>query len=114
MPTILPVQPGEPDQEFSTNIEGERYLFRFRWNARDAAWFMDIRESDDDPVVLGVKVVIGVWLGVWSVHQLFLQGVFVAYDTSGELRDATFEDFGTRVHVVWYNTAERATELLGS
>jgi hypothetical protein len=74
-----------------------QHVFELRWNSRDAAWYVNVLEVDDTPIVLGVKVVLGAFLGRRSTHPLFTFGVLVAFDLSGQDLDAGFDDFGTRV-----------------
>lgn len=47
----------DPFYTYSAGLEGKRYIFTFRWNDRDSAWRMDIRHDNQDPIILGHKVV---------------------------------------------------------
>ena len=106
MPQILPIEPGEPHTQTWTVIDGTPVLFELRWNARDAAWYFDLYDQEEVRIMSGVKVVLGVHLGRQSTHPLTRKGVFVAIDLSGEARDATFDDIGTRVQIRHYTVAE--------
>lgn len=102
----LPFIPSVPVYSFSTSINGASFNFDVRWNTRDAAWYFDV--STEEGVVLrqGVKIVLGAYLGRVSDSDLFTQGVFVARDTSGQGLDATFDDLGTRVEVLYLTALE--------
>lgn len=116
MPTIIPLQQGDPRYQFSTDIGEETYVFRVRWNSRDAAWYFDVLERDETPIVFGVKVVLGVPLGASTIHKLFTGGVFVARDVGSAAApaDPAFDDLGSRVEL-WYLTRdEMAAESLGA
>lgn len=103
---LLPLEPSIPHYTFSTVISDNTYLFEVRWNARDAAWYMDVAEQDGAPIVTGVKVVLGANLARRANHKLFTLGAFVAMDTSRTGVDATLDDLGTRVQVVYMTNFE--------
>ncbi len=115
MITTLPLEPGIPHFDFSTAIESVEYGFAFRWNDREPApgFYMDIFEADGTPILRSVKVVLGVFLGRRSTHKLFSAGGFVAVDTSGDQREATLDDFGTRVEIRYYSTSALLGEVYG-
>lgn len=93
----LPLLPKYPNYRFGATIGGSEYLFDPRWNSRDAAWYMDVREISLTPIVLGMKIVLGTYLGRRSNHKLFREGVLVAVDLDRSGLDATYDDFGTRI-----------------
>lgn len=93
----LPLLPKFSNYRFGVTIETVSYLFDFRWNTRDRAWYMDVRKVNEEAIVLGAKVVLGTYLGRRSNHRLFKRGVFVVVDTDGSGLDATYDDFGTRI-----------------
>jgi hypothetical protein len=93
----LPVVPSIGNYRFATAIETVNYIFEVRWNTRDAAWYLNVLESDETPIIYGAKVVLGAYIGRRVDHPLFNDGVLVASDTSGAGLDAGFNDFGTRV-----------------
>ena len=123
---IMPFVPSLSPYDFNTPIDNASYHFDVRWNARanvqadgsrTGAWYFDIREIDNTPIALGVKVVIGAYLGRKHVHQLFSNGVFVAVDTEMRVdaatgrrgrRDPGFDELGARVRVLYVRNAEVA------
>lgn len=102
----LPLTPSLAHYTFRATIDSSEYSFEFRWNGRDSAWYMSIYESDETPIISGVKVLIGVLLGRRGDHDLFKRGAFVVQDMANEDRDATFDDLGTRVVVRYYTDFE--------
>ncbi len=106
MPDILPFIPSEPNYRVAVPFGTHTVIFDVRWNARDAAWYLDIRTVDEGAILLGVKVALGVTLGRRSLHPLFTENTFVAYDTSSSGREAKLDDLGTRVLVLRYSAAE--------
>ena len=95
----LPFRPSVARYRFGTAIGDFSYIFDVHWNSRDESWYLDIFEQDLTPIIYGIKIVLGTYLGRRKNHRLFRQGVMVAADTSGERRDATFDDLGVRVAV---------------
>lgn len=102
MPAKLDIVPSVPAQRMRTNS----YVWDFRWNERAGAWFMDIFDENEDPIRVGVKVVLGTWLGRRCVDARFPPGAIVAVDTSGAGLDAGLDDLGTRVILLFYSGPE--------
>lgn len=100
MALVIPFVPSIAFYRVATTINSTQYIFDVRWNTRDSAWYFDVLEEDETPIVRGVKVVLGCLLGRNTDHPLFRQGVIVAADLSDSGRDAGFDDFGTRVQVM--------------
>lgn len=109
---ILNFQPSVPAYRFGTSIEQVPYIFDVRWNSRAAAWYFDVLEQDETPIVLGVKVVLGAHIGRRSQHVLFRRGTIVAIDTTQQGREAAVDDLGTRVEVRYAPLAETLGRLV--
>jgi hypothetical protein len=113
---VLPFSSVNPITKFSTTIDGVQYGFRARWNSRDnydpatrtsaGSWYFDVADASGDPIMSGVKIVLGAFLGRQVKHPLFRDGVIAAVDLSGKGREATIADLGDRVRVVRFTTAE--------
>lgn len=114
MPQTLPFIPSEPFYGFSTVLDGITVEFNVRWNARDEAWYFDLFDEDGAPIAHGIKIVLGAYLGRRVNHSIFRLGVLVAIDTSGERRDATLDDLGTRVIVRHLTEFEVAAGILAA
>lgn len=112
MASRIDITPGVGDQTFTTAIDDIAYVFRVRWNLREGAWYMHIYEEDGrTPVALGLKIVLGTYIGRQSIHPLFLSGVFVAQDTTRAGIEPTFDDLGERVQLVRYSLEELANRI---
>lgn len=102
--------PSENNYRLRVPLGSEFYLFDVRWNSRDnidpatgrprGAWYFDLRDNAEEPIALGIKVVLGPLLGRGTQHAFFAQHVLQVIDTSGERRDAGYDDLGRRVQVV--------------
>ena len=111
MPQILPLTPSVARYQFATVLAGIPCVIDARWNSRDNAWYLDIADTEETPIINGMKVVLGVHLGRRAVHDLFTKGVFVAADLTGDGIDATYDDFGQRVEIRYYTNFEMMAEL---
>lgn len=107
---VLPLVPSIPLYTFDTLLDGVAYVFRVYWNARDEAWYMDIADGERVVVAYGLKIVLGTSIGRTVDHELTARGSLIAIDRSGENRDATFDDIGQRVLVLYVP----ALELVGA
>lgn len=102
---ILPFRPSVGSYDFTCAINQRTYVWFARWNTRDKAWMLDISDENSKPIIVGVKVVLGAFLGRMRQDvPLFTEGVLVATDLSinhnnGQGKEAGFDDFGTRVIV---------------
>lgn len=111
MPQLIPITPGDPEQRITTTLDGEQYVLRFRWNttddARVGAWYMDAWERDGTtPIVFGVKMVLGTFLGQSTGHALFFGGMFLI-DTSGSGDEPRLFDLGGRVLLMVLTVADQ-------
>lgn len=94
----IPLVPSIGHYDFTTTIEGSDYLFVVRWNTREQAWYFDLFESNGRVIRKGFKIVLGSYIGRGINHPLFLRdGMFFAFDSSQQHREATFDDIGSRV-----------------
>jgi hypothetical protein len=141
MPVAIPFQPSIGRYKFNTVINGREYLFRVYWNDRDqapaipggpssrGAWYFNVYDLGADagtqgspgssdaaqptPIIFGVKIVRGTYLGRQSQHPLFTEGVMVARGLiPGDPSEADLDTIGTRVQVRYYTFAEMLNEIL--
>ena len=107
MAQILPFIASVGRYRFVTVIEGTQYIFKVRWNSRDAAWYFDVLEFDETPIATGIKIVLGVNFARWSNHPLFLDGnMFALSSAQTPHADATFDNLGTTIKVYYYTRAD--------
>lgn len=111
---VLPLLPSIAEYTFDTLIDDRLYYFRAYWNARDAAWYLDVYDSDRTPIAYGVKIVLGTNLARTFEHPLTRQGALVAIDRSGSNQDATFDDLGMRVVVLHLTSTEMAGAIVAA
>src|SRR5262245_59116948 len=100
---MLPLVPSVGEYRFSTTINEVDYVVNVRWNAEGEVWILDFYDEDEQPIALSVPILLGTHLGRHHSHALFKDGAFVARDLGdGGNTEATYDDLGTRVIVVYY------------
>lgn len=110
MPEIIPIEPSIPHQRLTTQLSGETYILDARWNARADTWYLDLYDDDEDPIRVGMRVVLGALIGNQSADERFPPGFLVAHDTARSGVEAGLDDFGDRV-LLLYITVEEADDL---
>lgn len=106
MASELPFDCEDPFYRVGITLFDTPYLLDVRWNTRDSAWYFDILDAAEVPIMCGIKIVLGA-LSLWRcVDPRKPSGMMVAMDLSGKGREATIDDLGTRVIVVHYTVEE--------
>ena len=41
-----------------TQLDGREYLLRFVWSTRESTWYLNIYDQDENPIALGVRLVV--------------------------------------------------------
>lgn len=103
----LPFVPSTPAR-FTTQLLGREIAIEQRWNESDQAWYFDMFEADDTPIVRGIKITLGTFMARWSDHPIFVRGAIMAQDTTRERDEAGYDDLGVRVKVWYVSDAELA------
>lgn len=111
MPVLLPLEPSIGHYRRSTTLSSRLVIYDVRWNGRDEAWYLSLYDQDEEPIALGLRIVLGVPLARRSTNQSRLPGMLIAEDLSGEAREAGFDDLGIRV-VVFYFEIDELEELV--
>jgi hypothetical protein len=105
VPVLLPLQPSIASYRFSTELAGDEFLIDVRWNSRDESWYLDVLLPDETLIMAGLRVVLGA-LGIRYSDSRRPRGMLLAYDRSGEAREAGFDDIGERVVVLFFTVDE--------
>src|SRR6185369_14915356 len=75
---------GVPLFRLATSLGDDPVILDLCWNEPASAWFMDVRDTDESPIILGVKLVLGVNLCRTSRHDIFKRNLLRLIDTSRE------------------------------
>ena len=108
MPVALPLIPSVPNYRVSTALENTQYIFDVRWNSRDLSWYLDISTETDEPIRVGMRIMLGTILGARSTDPRMPPGMLIAADLTNTGIDAGFDDLGTRIAVLYYTLDEAA------
>lgn len=112
MASVIPIEPGVPEQKMSIALDRDVYVLRFRWNTSDdlrkGAWYMDAWESDGvKPIAFGLKMVLGTLIGRRYNHPLFVGGLFLVERGTPSGDEPRLGDFGRRVVLMHFTIADR-------
>lgn len=97
----LPLRSDAAAFSFRTTLAAEEFVFAFRYNQRESTWYMSLYDADVEPIVLGVKVVVGIPLFRGCVDERKPKGTLVAIDSTKQDLDPGLEDLGVRVALVF-------------
>jgi hypothetical protein len=88
-----------------TLLDGREYVLAFDWSARESEWYLSIFDQDENPLALGIKVVVGLPLLYRETNPALPPGLLAAIDLARGDLDPAVDDFGTRV-LLLYQEAE--------
>ena len=91
----LPIRNDLPAYDFQVELDGELFTLGFSFNARANYWVLDISDANEEPLLMGIRIVSGWLLTNRFVNSNLPLGDFFVYDTSGKNEDPTQDDFGT-------------------
>lgn len=100
MGASIPFLTSKTNYTLATNVDDEAVYFDVRWNSTDEAWYFDMYEADDTPMLINAKIVLGVNLGKRSQHPFFDNYKMTAIDTTGQGFDPGYDDLNARVILV--------------
>lgn len=80
MAFLLPIQ-DSPYFSQLLDLDGVIYSLVVRWNDREEAWYFDINEQDNTPIVAGLKIIsVANLTGRWADSRLPSGDIFVFSD----------------------------------
>lgn len=107
MAVIIKTQFNESSSFIETvTLDNKLYQLYFDWNVRDEHWSMTIRDKNENVLVAGIKIIADYELISMYRYLDIPQGYLVAADTSGQGLDPGFDDFGTRVLLMYFSPDE--------
>lgn len=100
----LPIT-NDPAQRFVSQLGEKKYQFDIQYNSRSGIWTFGMAEENGDTLLAGRAMVLGADLLLpfnLGIGRLFM------VDYMGTGKDATADDLGTRVGMVWVAEGEEA------
>jgi len=89
-------------------LSGITYTLRFKWNAMNEFWSMDVLSGNDEPVIYGVKVVVN-----WNLLEQYAMtdkpaGDIVCQNIIGGTEKITRDAMSTVAQLLYYAFGELA------
>lgn len=111
----IALAPGVPSYRQRTVLDGAEYVLELRWSAREARWYLDLRDVNDRPLVLAMKLVAnGPLLDRFRTVEGLPPGELVAVDTRTPPRDPGLHELGAEVALVYFEAAAVAERVGGA
>jgi len=102
----LPIRTDIPAYDIQTELDGILYTLGFSYNARAGYWVMDISDANENPILMGVRIISGWLLINRFVMDALPKGDFFVFDTSGKNIDPTQDNFGTTTLLMYADESE--------
>ena len=94
-------------------LDGDYYVLTIRFNERDAGWWMDIADGDNNPIAFGIGLRADTPIQAHLQHLKGMPpGVFACVDTTDKGVDPGFDDLGDRVLLLYLEEADLEEEGL--
>jgi hypothetical protein len=90
-----------PNYEFKTDLDSVTYILALRYNSRMDRWIMDIKTEDDDPIIMGRPILLGVSLLAQYVDPRLPDGDIFAINLGTTIQEAGKEDLGSNVLLLY-------------
>jgi hypothetical protein len=114
----IPLAPGVASYDLRADLGDSdeskaEYQIRMRYADRLGVWLMDFLDEDGDAIFSGASCLLNVRLLKGNTHESRPPGDLVFVATSSGGTEATLEDMGDRVQLI-YMTADEVAELEAS
>lgn len=87
--------------DFTIDLDGVAYLFLIEWNERAEIWVLSIQDTAGNALMAGIPLLLGALLTEVHKRPELPPGDFFLWDTSGEHREASRTDLGSRVLLMY-------------
>lgn len=90
-------------------LAGTPYNLFFSWNTREESWYMNIRDSEETPILTGIKLVpVYLLLEQYRAYENLPAGDFILWDLNQDSTDdnVTFDNFGERYQLLFFSDDE--------
>jgi len=99
----IPTNHDESDYKIRTVLEDIELVLRIRWNGRQQRWIMDILDSAEAVLLLGIVLNTNIeFIRRFQVEGL-PPGLLMLFNKSGKFDECTFEGLGD-THALLYET----------
>lgn len=91
--------------EFRVDLDGVTFSISIRINGRSNRWIMDVKDTDDTPLVMGTPLLQGADLIDRFKDQRLPEGHFIMQSLEDETREAGIDDLGENSLLLYEDTA---------
>jgi hypothetical protein len=92
--------------EYRVDLEDAEFTLAFRYADRLGQWLLTVTDSDGNKIITSRPCLLGVRMLKGNTKATRPAGDLVFVDTSSSGTEATFDDFGSRVLLVYLTAAE--------
>jgi hypothetical protein len=103
---IIPCDPELTNYSLEVELDEETFNLRLFWNDKDNTWYLSISDSEEEPILEGQRLVVGMPVLRHIVDRRRPFGELIAIDTSGQDIDPGIGDLGARVQLYYYELAD--------
>jgi len=101
----IPTTPGVPFYTQKTRLDGIDYILGFRHSQREDRWYLSIYDSEQNPILLGLKIVAN-WplLQAYRFNTLVPPGEIMAQDLTTDESPPGLNEMGAgkRVQLIYF------------
>lgn len=101
----LPLRSDLPAFKYQIEIDLTLYTLSFTYNARIGKWFLSIGDQDGNPILQGVKLIVGWSLLRQHKDDRLPKGTLFCLDTSDQNLDPGLTELGSRVLLTYEEPA---------
>ncbi len=91
----------EPRYDYDVELGGVLYRLELIWRDRTESWYVNLYDSDDEPLILGQRLVVDYPLMASHTGRVPSGGMLILVDTSGDSTEADYEALGRRCELLW-------------
>lgn len=98
----IPVRSDLPFYDMEVTLNGTAFFLDFYFNKRKDRWYMNIRDQDKEPILMGIPLLVNQdLLFPFFSNEALPLGIFLVLDTEGlQLNPGEF-DLGDRVKLMY-------------
>jgi len=101
----IPTTSELPSYDFQTTLDGLVYNITINYNERRDRWQMSIADSQNDPIISGIPLLLNVSLLGQYVDSRLPPGVLFVMAPNEDNNEAGINDLGTRIKLFYQDLA---------
>ena len=99
---VMPIRNDVDAYQFQIELESVIYTLDFGYNTRSGRWYMSIYDQVGEVLLVGdIPILINIPLHDQYIDTALPPGRFVAIDETGQNKEATADNFGTEIKLLY-------------